>query len=103
MAYINGTYGEHYCGLECGYYGCPKSRQTQLDKEKKMSVVSKIKQLTLSKEDRLLRKYELVSDCGDVTDEGQEVLWSIILETHKAELVKRVKELDEEEKSKKKK
>jgi hypothetical protein len=92
----------HRCDFACHYYGCPFTTKT-LKEEKKMSVVSKIKQLTLSKDDRLLRKYEIVSDCGDLTDDGQEVLWSILLETHKAELVKRVKELDEEEKSKKKK
>ena len=67
-----------------------------------MSVVSKLKQLALSKEDRLLRQYDIVSDCGDLTEDGQEVLWGILLAANKAELVSRVKELDEEEKAKKK-
>ena len=71
-------------------------------KENKMSVVEKIKQLSLSKGDRLLRKYELVDERGDLTDEGREVLDSILLAEYKDQLVAKVEELDKAEKSKKK-
>ena len=71
-------------------------------RENKMSVVEKIKQLALPKGDRLLRKYELVDEAGDLTDEGREVLDGILLAEYKDQLVAKVEELDKAEKSKKK-
>lgn len=72
-------------------------------KEGNMSVITKLKKLALNKEERLLREYGIHSDCGDLTEEGKEVLWIILEEANKEELIKKVKELDKEEKPKKKK
>lgn len=116
---------EHICRAYCKVYGCTLTLTTysaypdtsgtydirtlaQLingknKKEKKMSVVAKLKSLTLTKGERLLRKYDLVSDCGDLTDEGREVLDSILLTEYKDKLIERVTELDKEEKAEKKK
>ena len=103
---------EHICGLNCYSLGCTKRERTMSitdgliygrRKDDSMSVVSKIKSLTLSRGERLLRKYDLVSDCGDLTEEGREVLDSILLSEYKDKLIERVTELDKEEKAEKKK
>lgn len=69
---------------------------------KLMSTISKLKKLTLTKEERLLRKWDIHNDCGDLTEEGKEVLWTIVEAAHKEELVKKITELDKEEKKCKK-
>lgn len=69
--------------------------------DKKMNVVKKLKALSLDKGDRLLRKYGIVSETGDLTTEGKEVLWNILLQEKKAELVAKVEELEAAEKKKK--
>lgn len=83
------------------YYGIDTSTSTN-KKEKKMSVVDKLKRLAMDKDDRLLVDYKIVDESGELTCEGQEVLWTVLLEKYKPELVAKVRELDEEEKSKKK-
>lgn len=66
-----------------------------------MNITKQLKDLTLSKGDRLLRKYELVDDCGDITEDGTEVLLQMLLEDYKEALIAKVTELDKEQKAKK--
>jgi hypothetical protein len=71
-------------------------------KEKKsMNVVKRLKTLSLSKEDKLLRKYQIVDDTGDLTGNGKEALWNILLEDNKTALVEKLSELEKSEKAKK--
>ena len=70
--------------------------------EKKMSIVSKVKQLALSKGDKLLRKHGVVDPCGDLTEEGQEILLSIVFENYKDAIVEKIQEVDDAEKKGKK-
>jgi hypothetical protein len=69
--------------------------------KKNMNVVKKLKALSLDKGDRLLRKYGIVSETGDLTAEGKEVLWNILLQEKKTEIVSKVEELEAAEKKKK--
>lgn len=62
------------------------------------NVVKRIKALGLSKEDKLLRKFQIVDDAGDLTVTGKEALWAILLETNKATLVGKLTELEAAEK-----
>lgn len=79
-------------------------RLGQIIKEKSNmgSIVDKVKELALSKEDRLLRKHGIVDDCGNIMNEGIELLTRIMFEAHKADIVKAVQEVDDEEKAAKK-
>lgn len=63
-----------------------------------MNITKQLKDLTLSKGDRLLRKYELVDD---ITEDGTEVLLQMLLEDYKEALIAKVTELDKEQKAKK--
>lgn len=65
------------------------------------NVVARIKNLGLSKEDKLLRKYQMVDSTGDLTTSGKEAMWAILLEANKSSLVEKLKELEATEKSKK--
>ena len=73
------------------------------EEEPEMNVVTKIKNLGLKKGDRLLRKYNLVDETGDITGDGKDVLWQLLLEAYHDQLVEKVTELDDEEKAKAKK
>ena len=66
-----------------------------------------IREATLSKEDRLLRKHGVVSDQGNITAVGRRVLADILFEEYKDQIVERVSlveeaELKAEKKAKKK-
>jgi hypothetical protein len=75
--------------------------QAEPEKESKsMNVVKRIKNLGLSKADKLLRKYQMVDQAGDLTGDGKEALWSILLEENKDLLVEKLTELETENKSK---
>lgn len=66
-----------------------------------MNITKQLKDLTLSKGDRLLRTYGIVDDCGGITEDGEEVLLQMLLEDHKEALIAKVTELDKEQKAKK--
>ena len=84
-----------------------KVKQLSVNKEIKgdnnMSLVSKVKQLSKNKDTRLLEEYGVISPQGSLTCEGQELLIEHLFETHKAEIVEKIKALDEEAKKKSKK
>ena len=60
------------------------------------NIVKKIKDLTLSADDKALRKTGLVDDCGNLTDDGKDVVWSYLQDEYDAKKV-----LAAEKKSKK--
>ncbi len=76
---------------------------TSARKEKKMSLVSKIKRLTMNKDDKTLLEAKVTNDCGELTDEGRELLEHVLFEEHKAKLVEMAQKVIDEDKEKKKK
>lgn len=69
---------------------------------KNMNVVKRIKNLGLSKEDKLLRKYQMVDQAGDLTADGKEAIWTLLFDANKAALVTKLKQLETDEKTSKK-
>jgi hypothetical protein len=65
-------------------------------------IVNKVKDLTLSADDKLLRNQGVTDAQGNVTEEGQEILLAVLFEANKAEIVARVKKVVAEEKAEKK-
>lgn len=66
-----------------------------------MSVVNKIKNLAKSKETKLLEKYYVTDDCGNLTEEGKATVLQKAFEAHKAEIVKDLEAVQAEEDKKK--
>lgn len=67
------------------------------------NITDKIKDLNLSADDKLLRQYGVVDDCGNLTDAGTTILRNLLFEANKEAVVKAVKAVDDEEKASKKK
>jgi hypothetical protein len=65
-------------------------------------IVNKVKDLTLSADDKLLRNQGVTDNQGNMTTEGQEILLAVLFEANKAEIVERVKKVVAEEKAEKK-
>jgi uncharacterized Zn finger protein (UPF0148 family) len=91
-------YGNRSCP-ECTYR--ERVYHEKMKEKKSMNVVKRLKTLSLSKEDKLLRKYQIVDDTGDLTGNGKEALWNILLEDNKTALVEKLSELEKSEKAKK--
>lgn len=75
--------------------------QTQKDYKldnKTMNIKKFVKTLTLSKEDKLLREYGLQNDCGDFTEEAEELVINKLVEDNKAYLVEIATKLKEGDK-----
>ena len=68
------------------------------DNNKTMNIKKFVKTLTLSKEDKLLREYNLQNDCGDFTEEAKELVIDKLVEDNKAYLVEIATQLKEEDK-----
>lgn len=68
----------------------------------KMNIVQKVKALALNADDKLLRKYGVVDTDGDLTDDGIEILNTVLLEQFKSQIVEKVKAVADEEKKGKK-
>jgi len=68
------------------------------DNNKTMNIKKFVKTLTLSKEDKLLREYNLQNDCGDFTEEARELVINKLVEDNKAYLVEIATKLKEEDK-----
>lgn len=79
------------------FYNTPFTKYFK--KEKDMSVVDRIKKLALSSDDKLLRKYSLQNDCGEWTEEAQEVLVAMLMDERRSDLVAKAKELAAEDKA----
>lgn len=67
-------------------------------------ITKKLKELTMTKEQKLLRKYDVVDDCGDLTDEGRKAFIDTLFgdEDFAGILLARLEKLDAEEKKSKK-
>lgn len=65
------------------------------------SIVKFAKDITLSKEDKLLRKYGLVTECGEYTADAQQVIINKMCEDNKKYLIELAEKIEEEGKSKK--
>lgn len=64
-----------------------------------MSVTKQVRDLHLSKEEKLRRHFDVVDECGNRTDEGTELLLDILFSEKLAEIDKRLAMLDTEEKA----
>jgi hypothetical protein len=84
-----------------------KSRQYGVETEQDMGVlgsaVDKVRQLAMSSDDRLLRKYYIVDECGNVTPEGKALLLELLFADNKAAVVAKLTEIESEEDKKSKK
>lgn len=67
--------------------------------DSKMSIVSRIRNLTQTKEEKLRQKYNIVNDCGDRTQEGTDVLLDILFEQNAGEIDSKLAEIDKEDKA----
>lgn len=95
----------YYPGCELPPTGGRKTKDIRLlhkdesNKEKdNMSTLSKLTELKLTPEKRLLKKYEIVDNNGNLTEEGRNVVLARIFEDKKDEITKDLKELEESEK-----
>lgn len=81
------------CLTECGCFG-----DEHIKGKKGFSdmgdVVSKLKDLNLTEDDRLLRKYGLVDECNNLTDEGTEVLRNLLFEKYRTDVVAQLKQIE---------
>jgi hypothetical protein len=64
------------------------------------NIGNELKNLNLSEEDRLLTEAGIIDECQNVTDEGQTILWRYILKSNMAALIKDLKQLEENRKTK---
>lgn len=67
------------------------------------NIVKKIKDLALSKDDRLLREQGITDECGQLTEEGRQVLEQVLFTAHKGAVVTLVQNVADAEKAEKKK
>jgi len=65
-------------------------------------IVKRIKALGLNKADKLLRKYQIVDNAGDLTSDGKEALLNLLFEQNKTALVAKLTEVEANEKQSKK-
>ena len=85
-------------------YDCKAAKQYLTKQENRImtNVVKRIKNLTLSKDDKLLRKYGLIDECGDLTEDGDIALTDILFTENKDKLVAIAEKLEVEDKASKK-
>lgn len=72
------------------------------NREDSMSIVTKIKKLTLSKGEKTLRQVGLKNDCGEWTSDAREVMLNILLDEREADMVAKAEEVIKEDKAEKK-
>lgn len=75
-----------------------KQLQPITKEEENMTVVSKIRELSKDSDSKLLAKYGIISDCGELTSEAKQVLWDMLFEEKKEAIVAKLKELEAAEK-----
>lgn len=68
------------------------------------TIRQKINQVLLSKDDRLLQRYEVCSDHGHLTDVGRRVVLDILFEDKnlRAQVIERIRAVEADEKDSKK-
>lgn len=72
-----------------------ESKKTKMDK-----IVKFAKNLTLSKEEKLMRKHDLKDDCGDYTEAAREIVMQKLMQENEAKLIEIATEMEAEEKKK---
>lgn len=75
---------------------------TTTKETKPMNVLAKIKELALDADTKLLKKYHIIDEARELTEEGKEVLLNHLFEQNKAAIVAKVKDVDADEKKAKK-
>lgn len=86
-----------------GAYWTDNELEIVTGKENKfMSIVSKIKELALDADTKLLKKYNVIDEARELTEEGKEVLLQHLFEQNKDAIVAKLKEVDADEKRAKK-
>lgn len=66
------------------------------------SIVERVRRLAQPKDERLLRDYGVVNECGELTAVGEGLLIEILFAANREAIVEKVKALDEEEKKSRK-
>ena len=66
------------------------------------ALVKKLNDLTLTEDDRLLLKYNVIREDGTITETGKEVLLNLLLNKHSDVILESLRQLDAEDKKKKK-
>ena len=67
-----------------------------------MSIVDKVRDIAMSKEDRLIRKHEVRDECGSLTRAGKDLLLEVLFEENKALVVAKLQDVEAAEKEEKK-
>ena len=62
------------------------------------NILNKVKNLTLSKDDKLLREYGFQNNCGDFTEEARQVVLEKLVADNKEYLIEVAKKLEKEDK-----
>lgn len=83
---------------------CSSEKCAEPINNNKKSIMSKIttfaKNLTLTSDEKLLRKYGLKNECGEYTDEAEQLVISKLVKENEAYLIEIAKGLELEEKNK---
>lgn len=68
------------------------------------NAISKVRSLALSKQERLFRKYGVVNDCGEITQDGRDLLIELLFQNddNKKLVFDKLTEVDKEDKKSKK-
>jgi len=94
----------HYCPRGPVYTITYTGYQTQTNtnpKETPVEIAKRLRELKLSKADRLLYKHGLITESGQLTDTGRQVVLEAAFATVKDGIVADLEALDAEDKSKK--
>lgn len=67
-------------------------------KENNMNITKFAKELLLSSDEKLMRKYGLKTECGDYTAEAREIILNKLCKDNEAELIDIAKKMNEEDK-----
>lgn len=94
--------GYHY-GWSMGTCSSPAHDHSALKKlnkkEATMSdVVSKVRNINLSPDVRLLKKYGVVNDAKELTEDGKALIWDLLFEQNRGAIVSSLETLETQEK-----
>jgi hypothetical protein len=80
---------------------CRCSKDILMYRGGEVSVVDKLRELKLSKDDRVLYKHGLIYESGKLTEEGKAAVLQQAFDLVKADLVENLRAIDAEDKKKK--
>jgi hypothetical protein len=100
--YLNGLLGSYLDS--CSGIEIYQSDNLTIKKQTKNNIMSKIttfaKNLVLSADEKLLRKYGLKDECGEFTDEAEDLVIAKLVKENESYLIELAKGMEEEEKNK---